>query len=366
MTGSEYWIGIMSGTSLDGVDAVLCSFESSYIVHTSIHNEIPDQLYHELLHLQKSGADEIHRSEIATQKLMGLYAQTIDTLIKKAELSYQDIRAVGVHGQTIRHCPDQKYTYQLMNGALLAELCQIDIVANFRERDIAAHGQGAPLAPCFHAEIIKQQKNPCAILNLGGIANISYVSKENHIIGFDCGPANVLMDLWARQHLNCSMDINGTWAASGNVIYPLLEQLLEEPFFQSIPPKSTGRDLFNQQWLNKALRGHDFASQDIQATLLELTVQSIKQDIKKYTQAQCIYVCGGGALNQYLMKRISESFALEGIEVHTTTQLGIQPMDMEALIFAWLAHQCIYGKTINYSTVTGALGPRILGAIYQK
>lgn len=361
--GQELYVGVMSGTSLDGIDVVLVDFSLNppKLVKTYF---LPycASLKKDLLALHLQGENELHRSALLANVLSSLYAQAINNLLIVAEISSESIIAIGCHGQTIRHCPDSGYSIQLFNPALLAELTGITVAADFRSRDIAAGGQGAPLVPAFHQACFGHQTSHRIIVNIGGIANITSLSPENIVIGFDCGPGNMLMDAWCFENQGQSYDDNGNWASKGESHSLLLEALLSYPFFSLPPPKSTGRDCFNLDWLRMHLNGTELPV-DVQATLLELTVQSIVRSIQSYFPAATeIYLCGGGAHNARLVNRISEAFLEK--KVALTDQLGIAVDWVEAFAFAWLARQTIHKKTSNLPAVTGAKGERILGAIY--
>ncbi len=373
---SELFIGLMSGTSLDGVDGVLVNFSGGH-VHVQAHagEAFPDALRAELLGLNSSGPNELHRAALAGNALAQVYAQVVRKLLSVAQIEPQAIQAIGVHGQTVRHQPQafdgQGYTLQLNNPALLAELCGIDVVADFRSRDVAAGGQGAPLVPAFHKAVFGKTSQAVAVLNLGGIANLSFVDSittTSQVTGFDCGPGNVLLDLWCQRHTGQSFDRDGAWAATGQVIEPLLLQMLGEPFFAKAPPKSTGRDLFHARWLDQHLQAYANAKPpDVQATLVELTVSPVNDCVASYknhskSRLEQLLVCGGGALNGYLMRRLQAR--LGDVRVVSTSVCGIDPQQVEAAAFAWLARQFALRSPGNLASVTGAAGPRVLGALY--
>ena len=355
----------MSGTSLDGVDAVLADFsaEPPRLIANQ-HLGFDPALRAELLALNQSGENELERAALAANHLARHYAKAVHGLLAQQKLSVRQVAAIGCHGQTVRHRPELGYTLQLNNPSLLAELTNISVVADFRSRDIAAGGQGAPLVPAFHATAFSHPLKHRVIVNIGGIANLTDLPTDGKIIGFDCGPGNMLLDTWCATHSEHAFDDNGAWAASGKVIPELLSTLLQSPYFQQHPPKSTGRDLFNRAWLQPFLRV-EYASQDVQATLMQLTVQSISQAIKDYcVGAQEIFVCGGGARNGALMNALSRAFAENTLPVAPTDTLGVAAEQVEALAFAWLARQTLHGKSGNLPAVTGAHHPCILGAIY--
>lgn len=355
----------MSGTSLDGVDAVLADFSlTPPRIIGSQHIGFDPVLRAELLAFNQSGEDELARAALAANQLVRRYASAVQALLAHTQSNAQQIVAIGCHGQTVRHRPDLGYTLQLNNPALLAELTGISVVADFRSRDIAAGGQGAPLVPAFHAAMFSHPQKNRVVVNIGGIANLTYLPTHGKIIGFDCGPGNMLMDAWCAAHTGHAFDENGVWAASGKVIPALLAALLETPYFQQRPPKSTGRDLFSSVWLQPFLHA-EYAAQDVQATLLQLTAQTIYQAVRESCSgAQEVYVCGGGARNGALMHALSEAFNNSGVSVAVSDVLGIAAEQVEALAFAWLAQQTLNGKAGNLPAVTGAAHPCILGAIY--
>ena len=362
---SSLYIGIMSGTSLDGIDAALVDFNSSTPSLIKTYFVMYDQyLREQLLALNQAGYDELHRTALVSNKLSRLYADAVEGLLSKSGVSSQSITAIGCHGQTVRHCPqsERAYSIQLGNAALLAELTGITVVADFRSRDIAAGGQGAPLVPAFHQVMFGHTEKHRIIVNIGGIANVTSLPPKREVIGFDCGPGNILLDAWCLQHTGSLYDHNGSWAATGCIIPELLEALLTFPFFSLPPPKSTGRELFNSDWLKSYLHGKE-SPQDVQATLLKLSVEAIALSIwLHFPEAEEIYLCGGGARNGKLVAELKT--ALPGKEVNLTDVLGVNADWMEAFAFAWLAKQTINKLPSNLPAVTGAQGYRILGAIY--
>lgn len=361
------YIGLMSGTSVDGVDGVLVRLDAAQPPHVlaSASLPMPENLRRELLALNVSGDDELARAALAANALARLYADAVATLLREAGVQASDVKAIGAHGQTVRHRPDSGYTVQLNAPALLAELSGIDVIADFRSRDVAAGGQGAPLVPPFHAAIFGAQHGR-AVLNLGGIANVTLLSPGQPVRGFDTGPANVFLDGWCQRHLGQPYDADGRWAASGQVLAPLLEQLIaSEPWFALPPPKSTGRDLFNMQWLDDRLRAFDSptpAPQDVQATLQRLTARTVANAIDAAAAAtQEVFVCGGGARNAGLMRELA--YCLQR-PVQPTDTLGVPAQQVEALAFAWLAQAFVERRPAGLPAVTGARGARILGALY--
>ncbi|HXA47184.1 MAG TPA: anhydro-N-acetylmuramic acid kinase [Burkholderiaceae bacterium] len=364
-------IGLMSGTSMDGVDGVLADFggDRPPRMLASCHIAFPESLRADLMALQASGDNEIHREALAANRLVELYAQCVHDLLRQTQLPATDIRAIGCHGQTIRHCPHLGYTRQSNNPALLAELTGINVIADFRSRDVAAGGQGAPLVPAFHQAVFGKEKTIRVLVNIGGMTNISVLDGVNdHVIGFDTGPGNVLMDLWIARHRNRPFDANGDWAASGVPIPELLDLLQREPFFALTPPKSTGRDLFDANWLAQRLSAFNTAaSADIQATLTALTATTLATAIAKHAPGvEAIYVCGGGAFNAELLRHLQLALTANKVSasVQTSDALGISPNHVEALAFAWLAQRFDARRAGNLPDVTGASGLRILGAFY--
>ena len=364
MATPEYYIGLMSGTSLDGVDAVLVDFSAAVTrrcIVTESFTSFDASLRRRLILLHETQTDELHEAALLGNELARIYAQAVHTLLAKSHQRTLNVQAIGCHGQTIRHRPDAGYTIQLGNGALLAELTGKIVVCDFRSRDIAAGGQGAPLVPAFHDAVFASPSTHRVILNIGGIANVTDLS-NGPVRGFDTGPGNMLLDAWIERHLGLAFDRDGGWAEGGKCIDALARRLLADGFFHREPPKSTGRELFNLSWLDGQLSGNE-NPQDVQATLLELTVVSIARAITAWCNgAKEIYVCGGGAANKALMSRLTA--AMPNALVATTAQLGIGPDWVEACAFAWLARQALRLQPGNLPSVTGATGPRILGAIY--
>jgi len=366
-----YYIGLMSGTSLDGVDGVLIemgSHEGDLKQLAASYVPFSSDLRASLFALQFSGFDEIHRAAQAANQLVLVYAECVLYLLKNTELSPEKITAIGVHGQTVRHRPEFGYTVQINNAALLAELTEIDVVADFRSRDIAAGGQGAPLVPAFHRSIFGKANETRVVVNIGGISNISILRSDGATRGFDTGPGNVFMDGWIMQHKSQKYDHNGDWARHGKINVALLAHLKDEPFFEKIPPKSTGRDLFHAEWLvNKLNLFGDVSPVDVQATLCALTAHTITAAIQSYaTDVSHVYICGGGANNKTLIDLIESllNVSEQRVSVESTEVLGVSPNHVEALAFAWLAYRHTERVTGNLPEVTGAAGERILGALY--
>jgi anhydro-N-acetylmuramic acid kinase len=362
LSEGHLYIGLMSGTSLDGVDAVLADFSSSPpVVRASAHRPFSPALRAELLALQAPGHDEIQRAAMAGNALALAYASVVRTILQSSGTDERLVQAIGCHGQTVRHRPESGFTCQIGNPALLAEKTGIRVVSDFRSRDIAAGGQGAPLVPAFHAEVFSDRAEKRAVLNIGGIANLTGLDVDGGVTGFDSGPGNALLDLWSALHTGAPFDDSGSWASGGRVIAPLLAKLQQEPYFSQPPPKSTGRDLFNETWLRAKLEpGYD--PQSVQATLLELTVRSICEALARFLPGtRRVIACGGGTRNQRLMARLGELLA--AVPLEPSDRHGIDPQLVEALAFAWLARQAVLGLPGNVPAVTGAAGSRILGAV---
>jgi anhydro-N-acetylmuramic acid kinase len=368
VSASPLFVGLMTGTSLDGIDAVLVDFSpAAPQLRAHVHHELAAELRAALLQLNHAGENELHRAAIAGQHLAHAYAAAVGDLLLEAGVEAQAVCAIGAHGQTVRHQPEAGYTIQVNAPATLAELTGIDVVADFRSRDIAAGGQGAPLAPAFHAAVFRRAA-PRAVVNIGGISNLTglpALGVESPVLGFDCGPGNVLVDAWALEHLGEPVDRDGRWAASGRVHAPLLSALLDEPFFALAPPKSTGRDRFNRDWLGRKLARFDVDPRDVQATLTQLTATVIGNTIDRYFgEAADVVVCGGGAFNGTLMRTLAEACAPR--PVVSSDALGIAPDQVEALAFAWLAREFVERRSASLPAVTGARGARLLGALYPR
>ncbi len=353
----------MSGTSLDGVDAVLVDLSQTAPRLVSSHFQpYPEALKQDLLALHTASHDELHQSQVVSNRLAREYAEATHALLKKAGVPAAQVQAIGCHGQTVRHRPEHGYSLQLNNAAKLAEMTGIHVVSDFRNRDIAAGGQGAPLVPAFHDRVLRHASIHRAILNIGGIANLTDLPPGRDTTGFDSGPGNLLLDAWISRHQGKSYDKDGTWAASGKVIPALLQRLLAESFFAASPPKSTGRDLFNLVWLERFLTGNE-AREDVQATLLALTGDSIVAAVRCFCAGvEEIYLCGGGAHNAALVSHLQRE--LPQCRIRKSEVLGIAADWMEAIAFAWLAQQTMNLKPGNLPAVTGARHPCVLGAIH--
>lgn len=364
------YIGLMSGTSIDAIDAALVAIDNGHVqlLH-AINYPIPPPLQQAIAQLCQPGINEIERLSQADRQLGEQYAHAVHALLQQSGYHTNDITAIGNHGQTIRHQAHQspRYTLQIGDPNTIAYHTNMTTISDFRRKDIAAGGQGAPLAPLFHQAFFKSTPAPRAVVNIGGIANISYLNTDHYPTGYDTGPGNLLMDQWIQRHTQQRYDDKGTWAATGRVIKILLEQMLQDAFFSQRPPKSTGRELFNDRWLIHQLQimrtDIPFKPEDVQATLLELTAQSISHEVNRLPIApKDIFICGGGAYNTQLMKRLAT--LLHPTPVASTTALGMPPEWVEAAGFAWLAHQTLAAQPTDTTTITGADKPVVLGGIY--
>ncbi len=368
---AEVYAGVMSGTSLDGVDAVVADFAASDGIACALlgasHLAFPPDLRDELLRLQASGPDELARAARCANVLADLYAVALREACLAAKVDPGAVVAAGVHGQTVRHRPDEGWTLQINNPARVTELAGMCVVADFRARDVAAGGQGAPLVPAFHHALFARADRHRVVANIGGIANISDLPPAGPVRGFDTGPGNVLLDLWCLRHRGTAFDTDGAWAATGVVNADLLATMLAEPYFALPPPKSTGRDLFNAEWLDAVLARRNWRGPmaDVAATLVALTARSLADAIDAQAgAAREVLVCGGGARNATLMRALGA--ALPGRSVRATDADGVAADHVEALAFAWLAREALAGRPGNLPAVTGASGPRVLGAIYPR
>ncbi len=384
------YIGMMSGTSLDGMDAVLCQFGGEENTQQPMRllathsQEFPPRLREVLLALcQPNGVQELipaegePNSELdwfgwASKEYAEFASEVVNNLLQQSNTDVESVLAIGCHGQTVRHRPQLGFSLQLVDANIIAERTGISVVSDFRRRDMAVGGQGAPLVPAFHQALFATPDSTRVLLNLGGIANITVLpANDSSAIGYDTGPANLLLDAWTALHTDKDYDAGGTWAQSGQVVEPLLNQLIEHPFFARTYPKSTGREDFNLAWLQDELQKFDqasahirYSSADVQATLTELTAMSASMQINMFINAHensSVYVCGGGALNDYLMTRLQAH--LPHCTVETTASLGLNPAWVEAVAFAWLARQTLIGETGNLPAVTGASKGVVLGQV---
>jgi anhydro-N-acetylmuramic acid kinase len=360
---ASLFAGLMSGTSLDGADAALVDF-SGAAPRTLAFATVPFSapLRDRILALCEPGTDRLELAGAVSLELADLYARAVEGAIAAAGVNRGEVAAIGCHGQTVRHRPDLGFTIQLNDAARLAELTGIDVVADFRRRDMAAGGQGAPLVPAFHEAVFRHPGRSRCIVNIGGISNVTWLPVGRHALGFDCGPGNVLLDGWAHKHLGAHYDEGGRWAARGRTDPALLEALLSEPFLRSPPPKSTGRELFRMAWLEERLPG-SYRAEDVQSTLADFTAHAIVDAIDRFCEAtQEIYLAGGGVRNAALVQRIER---LAGARpVAPTDALGVPTAHVESMAFAWLAMKCVRREPVDLTAVTGARKPRILGAIY--
>lgn len=372
VVAASVFVGLMSGTSLDGADGVAVRFADSKPLRFEVlghhHRPFPTALRQEFLALNTAGPNELERMALAGNALANLYSEVVYGLLREASFTAEDVIAIGAHGQTVRHRPGELdgigLTLQVNNPALLAELTGLNVIADFRSRDLAAGGQAAPLVPAFHHALFALENESLGVLNLGGISNLTLLRPGAPVLGFDCGPANLLMDLWCEQHSGQPYDANGEWAATGKPVLALLQRLRSDAFFSLPPPKSTGRDLFHIGWLKAALRGvPNLQPEDVQATLCELTATTCADALLRHApNARRLLVCGGGALNAHLMSRLSA--ALPRVAVQSTDAVDLPPMHVEAVAFAWLARAFVQREPGNLPSVTGAAGERILGALY--
>jgi anhydro-N-acetylmuramic acid kinase len=372
-----HYVGLMSGTSVNSIDAALLSIPpDGPLLKSAVHYPIPDALRNEIELLSRvdeqslSAANELERAMGLDIELGSLFAEAALAVVAQSGVSKKSIRAIGSHGQTIRHRPNARrpFSTQLANPSVIAELTGITTVADFRARDISAGGQGAPLVSGFHYSTFRSQTINRVVLNIGGIANVTYLpaNSDASVLGFDTGPGNTLLDRWVQSARGHDFDDGGNWAKGGSPNPKLLERLLTDPYFKSPPPKSTGREEFNLEWLHKVLNGlgHPLDPQCVQATLLQFTADSIVRAFFDFLPTvDEVYVCGGGAHNGALIAAIGK--ALGRIPLQTTAVLGLEPDWVEAAAFAWLAHQTLEGQPGNLPSVTGARKPVILGGIYK-
>jgi anhydro-N-acetylmuramic acid kinase len=368
---SELFIGLMSGTSMDGVDGVLIDLAPAAGMRVMAHAHQPydEALRQELLALNQPGQNELHRCALAANAVSRAYAAVVRKLLAKTGTEPTRVRALGAHGQTVRHRPLEfdgvGYTTQLLNGSLLAELTMIPVVTDFRSRDLAAGGQGAPLVPAFHHAAFGQFGRDVAVLNIGGIANVTLLPASGNVSGHDCGPGNVLLDLWCARHTGRLYDRDGEWGRSGHCHNDLLTALLQDPFVQRCPPKSTGRDHFHAGMLDEVLQRYSALNPvDVQSTLTHFTAQAAAKSVREsLPDCETLLVCGGGALNGFLMQCLQESLPRVNVcRINDATALD--PFHVEAAAFAWLAQAHVAATFGNLPAVTGASAPRILGALY--
>lgn len=369
MSAHEYFIGMLSGTSMDGIDCAVIDFAQTPPALVAHHSKaMPEGLKQKLMTLCANAQVSLLDLGQTDTALGNVFAETVIELLRKANLQPEDILAIGSHGQTVKHHPSgpHPFTLQIGDPNTIAHLTHICTVADFRRRDMAAGGQGAPLAPLFHQSFFASEKERRAILNLGGIANVSLLAHGDKVLtGFDTGPSNVLMDGWIVEKKGLPFDNEGIWAREGNVSHALLERLLSEPYLKLPAPKSTGRELFNMAWLHAHL--HDFtqlSDPDVQATLLEYTARSIADSVNwQEEDIGALYACGGGAKNCFLLERLQA--LLPDVRVASSVDAGLDPQWVEAMTFAWLARKTWYGEPVDSRSVTGATRVCIHGAIYE-
>jgi anhydro-N-acetylmuramic acid kinase len=366
---SELYVGLMSGTSLDGIDASLIDFENhktqliafDYLPFSSdIRNAIQRLNEPEtLISLKDYGALDT--------RLGHLFAEAVNSLLAKAQVPASSVLAIGSHGQTIYHAPDIQFPFSLQIGDpnIIAEKTGITTVADFRRRDIAVNGQGAPLVPAFHKAVFNHPTEHRCIVNIGGIANITVLPayQSSKVTGFDTGPGNTLMDLWINQHRNLAYDKNGDWARTGKINYDLVKYLKQDAYFSALPPKSTGKEYFSLSWLNQKIKSANYKAEDIQSSLCFLTAITICEAIQKYAPlTERVLICGGGIHNAYLLELIRQNL---NCPVNSTEPYGIHPDHVEAIAFAWLARQTLNHQPGNLKEVTGANKAVILGGLYR-
>lgn len=366
---SDCYLGVMSGTSLDAVDVGLFQFSDSSCLLLAQHSlPIPADLRQEVIALATPGSDELNRLHQLDIDQADLIATAVNQLLSQCSIDRARIRAIGSHGQTLRHSPggDHPFTCQVGDPNRIAHRTGLVTVADFRRKDMAAGGEGAPLAPAFHHWLFSHPTEYRMVLNLGGMANLTVLPPTQHpapVIGFDTGPGNALLDGWCQRHLGQPYDHHGDWGNRGNCHAPLLEALLADAFFRAPPPKSTGRERFNLDWLMQRLRDFAHCSPiDVQATLLELTARSVAQAIDRWGCGTELYLCGGGVENRALVDRLQA--ALPRQRIHSTERLGLPPQWVEAATFAWLARQRLLGRPGNLPSVTGACRAVVLGGVY--
>ncbi len=366
------YVGLMSGTSIDAIDSAIVRCEGGDIsVLACREHPIPAATRNRIATLSHCGPNEIEQLGTLDRELGILFAQAVVALLDEAGIPAQDIAAIGSHGQTLRHrprsgghLPDQSFTLQIGDPNTIAEITGITTVADFRRRDIAAGGEGAPLAPGFHAAAFAREGSNRAIVNIGGIANASILAGTTLVAGFDTGPGNTLLDNWVNQHRGERYDRAGAWAAEGKVNPALLSRLMAHPFLEKSGPRSTGKEAFNLKWLTSCHPAVDsMDAQSVQATLCQFTAAAIVQGLNRCElDISEVYICGGGVHNEDLMRRLH--LALTPIKLDTTAALGLDPDWVEAAAFAWLARQTLAGQAGNAAVVTGARGPRVLGGIF--
>jgi anhydro-N-acetylmuramic acid kinase len=361
------YLGLMSGTSMDAIDAVIVDFDVKPLrlvaaAATPFEPALKRRIAALIDSADHVALDELGQIDVA---LARAFARAANDLMRSSGVDAAAVSAIGSHGQTLRHRPDLPvpFTWQIGDPSTLTELTGITVVADFRRRDVAAGGQGAPLLPVFHDHVFRSEEEDRAIVNVGGIANVTILSRDATVTGFDTGPGNRLMDAWIALNQGREYDADGAWGATGTCDAALLERLLDDPYFGLRPPKSTGRELFNLHWLQHQLQGAERRPQDVQATLLEFTAASVAAAVRHYAPGATLYVCGGGAHNRRLLEAIGRRIEPRGVS--TTAALGLDPDYVEAVAFAWFAKRTLAGMTSSSGSVTGSRGARILGGVYR-
>ncbi|MCT4705701.1 anhydro-N-acetylmuramic acid kinase [Enterobacteriaceae bacterium H11S18] len=363
---SGRYIGVMSGTSLDGIDVVLAAIDEHLVVQLANHSHpIPLALKNAILAICQGQQLTLSQLGQLDHRLGTLFAEAVQTLMDKQGLTYADVVAIGCHGQTVWHEPkgEAPHTLQIGDNNRIVARTGVTVVGDFRRRDMALGGQGAPLVPAFHHALLAHPTESRMVLNIGGIANLSLLIPGKPVKGYDTGPGNMLMDAWIWRQKGKPYDEDAQWASSGKVVLPLLQQMLSDPYFASPAPKSTGREYFNYGWLERQLSAFPgLAGEDVQATLTELSAETIAEQVLLCGGCERLMVCGGGSRNPLLMARLAG--LLPGIEVGSTDEAGISGDDMEALAFAWLAYRTVSGLSGNLPSVTGASEASVIGAIF--
>jgi anhydro-N-acetylmuramic acid kinase len=361
------YVGLMSGTSMDGIDAALVDITDEHCrVRAARTSDWPAGLKERVTELlENAGAAALDDIASLDVELGREFADAALALLRSAGVPASEVRAIGSHGQTLRHQPSgaAPFTWQIGDPNTIAELTGLTVVGDLRRRDVAAGGQGAPLVPAFHEQVFRAPGEDRAIINIGGIANLTALRQGSPVIGFDTGPGNRLMDSWIERHRHLPFDRDGAWALTGRCDTALLAALLQEPYLALAAPKSTGRELFNLRWLDAALGSRSLRPEDVQATLLQYTAATIVTAVQQYAPAAALYLCGGGAHNSALQDAIARRVA--PLKVLSTAALGLDPDHVEAAAFAWFAHRTLAERTSTLPSVTGARGARILGAIYR-
>ena len=364
----DMYLGLISGTSMDAIDAALVRFDESPLSlvaasATPLDPRLKERITAVIECPERASLDEVGQLDVAVARE---FAACALELLRRAGVLPSEVAAVGSHGQTLRHRPDlpSPFTWQIGDPSTLSELTGITVVGDFRRRDVAAGGQGAPLLPVFHDQVFRSDAEDRVILNLGGIANITVLARGKEVSGFDTGPANRLLDAWILQHRGKNFDERGAWGETGRIDALLLSRLLAEPYLALPPPKSTGRELFNIPWLENRLGSEERRPEDVQSTLLEYTAATVADAVHRHAPGASLYACGGGAHNSALLAALAGKLA--PARVATTTALGLDPDYVEAIAFAWFARRTLGGLPSSAPSVTGARGPRILGGIYPR